>query len=111
MTIFRNLFGVGITAAAGEGLNALLGAGGFLGYLGAVAMTGCIHVVVLVAIAAGTSVGGVTLIGTGRFSYDRIILMTGCGDCLIGSVIANGAVLVGLVTVLGTGGCLGFYLG
>ena len=77
-----DLLGVGIAACAGEGLFALLFAGGFLSYLGCMAVAGCIHIVCYIGITAVTGIGGVTLLGTGGCGCDFIVVMIGCGNIL-----------------------------
>lgn len=107
MAVGRNGLGVAIlTVFAGIGNNTIGGTTGRGRNLGSVAMTDCVGIVVLVAVSAGcTSIGCVTLCGTGGSGYGRGIAMSQSGDGLRIAVITT-ATSIGPNTVAGAG-CFG----
>ena len=82
-----------------------LDAGGFLSLDLSQGVAGCIHIVVLVGVAAGAGVGGVTVHSTSGSCHNSVILVTLSCD-LLGVAIAAGAG-EGLNALLGAGGLLG----
>ena len=65
---------VTITAGAGIGCITVCCTGGG-SHFGGIAMTGFVHIVILIAVAAGAGVGGVSLFCAGGFRYFRGMIM------------------------------------
>ena len=101
----KDHLGVGITAAAGEGLQAILRAGGGRGNLLDVIMTGGFHFGVGVHVAAGrTGMRGIASLLTGGLSHHSVIAMAGGFHFGIGVYVAAGRTGVRGIASLLTGG-------
>ena len=64
----------------------------------------CINVIILVAVTtSGTSIGGITLFGTGGISYNTIVIaVTGCRSVAVIVAVATCRTSMSCITLLGT---------
>ena len=90
------------------GSNTSLGTSGLLGYRSSIVVTKSVNVIVRVGVTASTGIGCITCILASGRSYNRVVRVTCCSNCLCTSMATVILTGVSLDTRSGTSGILGY---